>query len=359
MPIPQERDMGAISSSLADWLNSHEGIEDAQISNIEIPSASGFSNETLLADLKYKFEGESKEHGIVIRKKPSGGYAIFPEYNMALQYKCMQAVGKNSNVPVPEILWTDDTGDILGDPFFVMSRLYGKVPSDNPPFYGEGFVKDATPKQQKTLWTSSLQTLAEIAKIDWKRAGFEEFLGQKSFRDQLDYYKKYLEWAAEGRPQPTLEAALEYFYENDPSGDMETQLTWGDARPSNMMYGDDFKPIGVFDWEMAALGPAEIDFGWFLAMNRWQCHAANAEWLPGFSKREESIAIYEKALGRKVEHLDYFEAFGYFRFCVITIKIIAMQIAFGVMEEEVRAFERANPAVEMLAETLGMSKPEL
>ncbi len=365
MPIPQERNIEEISANLSQWLNSKPDVEGVEISGLDIPGASGFSNETLLGDIKYQLAGEQKEHGIVIRKRPSGGYAIFPEYNMAVQYRSMQEVAKHSPVPVPEILWTEDTGDVLGDPFFVMERLYGKVPSDNPPFYVEGFVKDATEEQQATLWNSSVETLAAIAAIDWEAAGFSEFLDQPQygalgFKQQLGYYKHYLEWGAEGRPQPTLEAALKYFIENDPTDSMEhsKQLNWGDARPSNMMYGDDFKPIGVFDWEMATIGPGEVDLGWYLAMNRWQSENEGAEWLPGFPQSEETVAIYEKAAGRKVEHIDYFEAFGYFRFCVIMIRIIAMQIFFGDMPEEMRVFERANPAVEMLAEKLGMPKPE-
>lgn len=357
MAIPQERNIEEISNNLAGWLNTQPDVGGAQVTGLDVPPTSGFSNETLLGELKYTIAGEPKEHGIVIRKRPSGGYAIFPEYNMALQHKSMQCVKAASSVPVPDILWTEDTGDVLGDPFFVMNRLYGRVPSDNPPFFQEGFVKDATPEERNTLWTSSIQTLADVAAIDWKKAGFADFLDQQSFKAQLDYYKKYLEWAAEGRPQPTLELALDYFYENDPSGNMASQLVWGDARPSNIMYDDNFKPIGVFDWEMAAIGPGEVDLGWFIGLTRWQSITANSEWLEGFPETSETVAIYEKAAGRKVENIDYFEAFGYFRFCVIMIRIIAMQIVYGEMTEEMRVFERANPAVDLLADKLGLPKP--
>ncbi len=353
-----------MSAKLAEWLDSHHGIEASQISEMDVPSGSGFSNETLLAKLAYTSGGEEKEEGIVIRMRPTN-YAIFPTYDMAVQYRSMQNVAALSDVPVAKVLWVEDTGDVLGQPFFVMNRLTGRVPSDNPPFFSEGFVKDATPEQQRTLWDSSVEILAKVGAIDWEAGEFREFLdmpefGKLGFEQQLGYYKHYLEWGAEGRPQPTLEAALEYFYENDPSKDMPVQLTWGDARPSNIMYDDDFKPLAVFDWEMAAVGPGEVDLGWYLSMTRWQSETSEgAEWLPGFPKdKAETVAIYEKAAGRKVEHLDYFEAWGHFRFCVIMIRIIAMQIEYGDLPEEARVFERANPAVSMLAEALGLPEPK-
>ena len=37
-------------------------------------------------------------------------------------------------------------------------------------------------------------------------------------------------------------------------------LSWGDARIGNVLYRD-FEPVAVLDWEMAALGPPELDVG--------------------------------------------------------------------------------------------------
>ena len=37
-------------------------------------------------------------------------------------------------------------------------------------------------------------------------------------------------------------------------------LSWGDSRIGNVMYRD-FAPVAVLDWEMAPLGPRELDLG--------------------------------------------------------------------------------------------------
>ncbi len=362
MPIPQARDEAGMKSSLANWLNTQPGVTDAEVLELDIPEASGFSNETLLGSLRWKdTDGVACEEGIVIRMRPTD-YAIFPEYNMAVQYRCLQTVGANSSVPVPKVKWVENSGEVLGQPFFIMERLFGRVPSDQPPYFQEGFVKDATPEQQRTLYVSSLEAMANLHNIDWRKAGFLEFLdqpqhGPAGFQQQLGYYRHYIEWASQGHPQPTVEAAMEWLTDNDPTADLEVVLNWGDARPSNMMYGDDFRPIGVFDWEMATLGPKEVDLGWFISMNEWQSRWNGFEWLPGFLSLDETVECYEKAAGKPVNDIHYFMVWGSLRFCVVMVQIVNMQIQYGAIPEEARSYQWNNPATHQLANYLGIDPP--
>jgi len=362
VPIPQARDEAKMKASLAEWLNTQPGISDAQVTELDIPDSSGFSNETLLGELKWhEPDGKEYSQGIVIRMRPTD-YAIFPEYNMAVQYRSLQSVRASSDVPVPEVYWVEDTGEVLGQPFFLMERLWGRVPSDNPPYFEAGFVKDATPDQQRALYTSSLETMAKIHAIDWRAAGFLEFLdqpkhGPTGFAQQLGYYRHYIDWASEGRPQPTVEAAMEWLTKNDPTAELELVVNWGDARPSNMMYGDDFRPIGVFDWEMATIGPKEVDLGWFISMNEWQSRWSGFDWLPGFLSEAETVECYERASGKTVNNIDYFKVWGSLRFCVVMIQIISMQIKYGAIPAEYRFLEYNNPATHQLASYLGIDPP--
>ena len=40
-------------------------------------------------------------------------------------------------------------------------------------------------------------------------------------------------------------------------------LAWGDSRIGNVLY-EDFRPVAVLDWEMATLGPRELDVAWII-----------------------------------------------------------------------------------------------
>jgi len=362
MAIPQDRDIEALKASLSEWMNTRPGVSGAEVTELVNPEASGFSNETLVCDAVYTLDGQIRDSGIVVRKRPTD-YAIFPFYDMSVQYRSMQNMAACGSVPVPEILWVEDTGEVLGEPFFIMGRLHGRVPSDNPPFFQEGWVFEATPEQQATLYNSSVDTLAAVAKTDWKANGFDFVerpdYGAPGFAQQLGYQRFYANWASEDRPKPLIDAALDWFDANDPSGSMPVELNWGDARPSNLMYGDDFKVMAVFDWEMADLGPGEVDLGWFLYMNRFLSEGAGIDWLPGFADREGTIARWEKAMGRKAEHVDFFEAWGCLRFCIILVAIVNMQVKFGAFDAEFGAeYELNNPSTQMLAQYLGLPAPE-
>ncbi|XGU18600.1 phosphotransferase [Rhodococcus sp. 3Y1] len=45
-------------------------------------------------------------------------------------------------------------------------------------------------------------------------------------------------------------------------------LCWGDSRIGNVIYRD-FEPAAVLDWEMATLGPRELDLGWMIFQHRF------------------------------------------------------------------------------------------
>ncbi len=362
MAIPQDRDVDALKASLSDWMNTRTGVSGAEVTRLVNPEASGFSNETLVCDAAWTADGRRHDSGIVVRKRPTN-YAIFPTYDMSVQYRSMQNMAACGAVPVPEVLWVEDTGAVLGEPFFVMERLHGRVPTDNPPFFQEGWVHEAAPDQQAVLYESSIDTLAAVSATDWRGAGFD-FLdlprfGSLGFARQLGYQRFYADWASEDRPKPLIDAALDWFDANDPTGSMPIELNWGDARPSNLMYGEDFRVMAVFDWEMADLGPGEVDLGWFLFMNRYLSEGAGVEWLPGFADRASTIARWEHKRGRPAEHMDYFEAWGCLRFSIIMVAIVNMQVKYGYLSAEDGAqYERVNPSTQMLAGYLGLPDPE-
>ena len=131
MAIPQDRDIEAIKASLSDWMNTRPGVSDAEVTELVNPEASGFSNETLVCDAVYTRDGQTRDSGIVVRKRPTD-YAIFPAYDMSVQYRSMQNMAACGSVPVPEVLWVEDTGDVLGEPFFIMDRLPRQGPLRQP-----------------------------------------------------------------------------------------------------------------------------------------------------------------------------------------------------------------------------------
>ncbi len=131
-------------------------------------------------------------------------------------------------------------------------------------------------------------------------------------------------------------------------------LNWGDARFGNVLY-EDFEPVCVLDWEMAAIGPAEVDLGWWWFMNRYYTEGTGVPPLPGFPSEADARAHYEAALGRPLRDMRFYEVLAGFRFGIIFIRAAALMRAAD--PDDGGTFERINPVTTMLAATLDLPDP--
>ena len=324
MALVVTRDFDATRAQLTAWLATKLPTDAAPtLSALEIPQGAGHSNETLLFDATWRDEGAARAQRFVARVRP-GGRAVFPEYDMELQVRCMQTLGAKTTIPVPRVLWFEPDPAILGQPFYVMERVDGVVPSDNPPFAVAGWLADATPADQERLWRNSVDVLARLHELDWRAIGLG-FLdrpryGASGFEQQLGYYAEYLPWAKAGREHPLLDDTFAWLRGRKPADVGPVVLNWGDARISNMMYRD-FAPVAVLDWEMACTGPAEVDVAWFWFLCWFLTGGLGIPNLPGFPDRDGTAAIYEEITGKPVRNMDYFEVWAAFRFGVVMVAI--------------------------------------
>lgn len=334
MPAQSHYDPEELRARLQDWFAAKlPRAEGLRLGEISAPGLTGFSSETMLVDGAWTEDGAPRTERWVIRSRPTE-HPVFPEYDLHAQFRCMQAVAAFSDVPVPRVRWWEPDPATIGEPFYVMDRVEGEVPSDNPPYTVMGFVADASPEQQRAMYDAEIALLAKLHAIDWRKAGLgfldrPEF-GPTGFAQQLGYYRHFLAWAGQGRPQPTIEAAFAYLESHVPEGRDEVVLNWGDARPSNILVRD-FVPVAVLDWEMATLGPPECDVAWFVYLNRFLSEGVGAPPLPGFRDGAETAALYEELSGRRLGDLHYYQVWAGLRFCVIFLRIIQRMEKQGVL----------------------------
>jgi aminoglycoside phosphotransferase (APT) family kinase protein len=314
----------------------------------------GFSNETLLLDLSYRQGGAQRAERLVIRVKPKA--QVFPEYDLRRQYTIMQLLAP-TDVPVPRVRWFEDADDVLGASFYVMDRIDGVVPPDHPSYHVAGCCVDMTPASRAALWWDGLDKLARVHRVDWRKLGLgflaRPDLGPTPLAQELEYHRRYLAWAAEGRPQPTTEAALAWLVAHQPA-DEPTVLSWGDARIGNMIFAGD-RCVAVLDWEMASLGSPEQDLGWWLFLDWHHSGGIGVAPLEGFPSREETVARYERLTGHAVRNLPYYEAFAAFRFAIVMIRIAHLACAAGLPIPD--DFATNNTATQGLARLLDLPPP--
>jgi aminoglycoside phosphotransferase (APT) family kinase protein len=354
MAIGDRRDLAETRAQLCEWFRARLPVADAiEVSDLQAPGM-GFSNETLLFDLSFRADGRRQVEPLVIRFKPE--QQVFPQYDLGLQYRVMQLLAP-AGIPVPRVRWQEADGAVLGAPFYVMDRIEGIVPPDQPSYHVADVCTALSPESRAAIWWDGLQTMARIHRLDWQAAGFG-FLdaphwGGTPLEQQLGYYAHFLRWATEAQPHPTCDPALQWLVRHQPRSE-PVGLCWGDARLGNMLFRDD-RCVAVLDWEMVTLGNPEQDLAWWLFLD-WH-HSAGLELprLQGFPGREDSIARYEELLGRRVEHFFYYEVFAAFRFAVIMIRIAQLAAAAGMPTPE--NFATNNICTRRLAELLDLPSP--
>ena len=341
-------DLEKTSIKIRSWLAGKLQSYDLVVSDFSMPGHGGMSHDTILCRARWSDKGVQQERGLVFRLAPVEGH-IRPEYDLEVEARIMRVLGDCTRIPVPQVLWFEADTRSLGCVFYVMALVEGRVPSDNPSFVMEGWLYDADAPQQAIAQKETIRMMADLHTLDWCKLGFG-FVGQHKYGavgldQEFGYWKNYLNWATRETPLPKLTRAFEYCLENRPVEDGPVCLNWGDARYGNIIFNDKFEIAAVLDWELAVLGPAELDLGWIIFL-----HETALMWLddlPGFMNREAIIEYYQQHAGREVKNIEFYEAWSGFKASLINARIIERDFHRGVQAD--LSQQEAHPVVMSLA----------
>lgn len=360
MPVAGQRDPDHTRAVLEPWLAAQlPRATGVRITDLVVPQATGFSNETFLFDARWELDGEVTEAELVLRSQPQV-YALFPEIDLlAQQYTTMRLLGEHSDVPVARMRWSEPSPAVLGQPFFVMDRLHGEVPGDNPPYTVEGFVLELEPAARRRLHRNGIEAMTRVGRVDWRAAGFgyldKTHHGPLGPDQRRNYFRHYWVWARGGAPHPVADPAWAWLEANWPDDGEHLELCWGDARPGNQMYVDG-EVVALFDWEMVSLGNAESDLGWWLFLQRFHTDGTGVPLPEGFLGRDETIAYWEELMGRPATHVDFYERLAGFHFTLVLMRLGQMTEELSP-ETAVPGFGVFNPVSMLTAELLGIPAP--
>ncbi len=335
-PRTSTRDRGELRERLERWLVRRFG--EAEVSALAGPATNGMSSETLLFDASWREGGARRSAALVGRVAPDpAAVPVFPTYDMERQFRVMQALGALAAVPIPRVLWCETDPAALGAPFLVMERIDGEVPPDILPYtFGQSWLAQGTPAQLEQLQEKSVGLLAALFRIDRPAERFA-FLaptkpGVTPLRRFAAELRGFYDWvAADGLRSPLLERCFAWLDAHWPQHEGPTLLSWGDARIGNILYRD-FAPVAALDWEMAALGPPELDVGWMITLHRFfddLTQQAGMPGLPGLLKRDDVAASYEKQTGYAPRDLDFYTLLAALRHGIVMFRISRRAAHFG------------------------------
>lgn len=340
------RDVTTLPSVLSNWLSTvMPGGIAPEITVESGVDSNGMSSETIMLTGRWDDNGEPKEQKWVARVAPTvDDVPVFSSYRLDHQFEVMRQVGELTDVPVPTVRWIDTTGEVLGTPFFLMDRVDGQVPPDVMPYtFGGNWFADAPLDRQRELQDSTVEVLAKLHAIPDAAERFAYLSevdppGDTALRRHFGWLKNWYEYAVPdiGR-SPLVERALTWLEDNFPEdvAASESVLTWGDSRIGNVLY-DNFRPAAVLDWEMATVGPRELDVSWIIFAHMVFQELAGMAGLPGLPDvmREEDVrATYRELTGAELGDLRWFYVYSGVIWCCVFMRTGARRVHFGETEK--------------------------
>lgn len=323
-PTPLLEDSEGTRQKLEAWLSDYRN-QTVRIPQINIPESTGMSNVTLLFDVEWDEGGQAQRESVVARLQPHTEKTVFPDYDLSLQYEVMDALGRHSDVPVPELRGLETDKQVVGVQFYLMKHTNGLIPTDMPPYNMDGWMMHNTDLQQREhLWRTAVDTMARFHRLDYRALGFSKLEQPDTtpLAQQLRYWRDYYAWALDGERHSTCEPALAWLEENQPAAE-PTALCWGDARLGNIIFSESLESVAaVLDWEMAVLGNPLQDIAWFNYMDSTFAEGLGMPRLEGLPAYDDTLAQWSETSGFATTHYNYYIIFAAMRYGLILSRIM-------------------------------------
>ncbi|HVW42625.1 MAG TPA: phosphotransferase family protein [Amycolatopsis sp.] len=356
-------DPAQLRAALVDWLPKLFAANGRTVTGLTVSPLSkprtGQSNETVLFNASWQEAGRSRETGLVLRRQPRANQ-MFLDADVVREGRLIQRLGQVSPIAVPAIYAIEPDPEPLGAPFFLMARIEGHVPAGTPSVHRDPWLQALTPRQRTRLLRNAITSLAGVHNVPVTQV--RTILDPQGTGGTLDAdvenLQRWYDWARRDRSFPILDRALRTIrdglgYEPD-----QTVLLWGDPRPGNMIFSEDLDVAAVLDWELAAIGPAGLDVGWWLMMDEFARRAAGGDTLAGFPTEDDVVAAYQADTGWVIDDLDFYRLVAAVKLAITLIPAADSLVARAILPEQTR-FAHDNVPTQVVARLLGIAEPGL
>jgi aminoglycoside phosphotransferase (APT) family kinase protein len=252
--------------------------------------------------------------GSWIVRRPPLGHVLATAHDMAREHRVITAMaGTDVPVPVTYALCTDP--EVIGAPFYVMSKV------DGTPYRTAAQLAPLGAERTRAIGNRMVGTLAALHRVDPAAVGLADFGRPEGFlarqvrrwRKQLDASRSR-ELAGADELHARLEASLPV--ESAPA------IVHGDFRLDNLLIDDDDRVAAVLDWEMATLGDPLTDVALLLVYQGVATISAgyavaDAGRAPGFPSAADMLSRYAEGSDRDLSTMGFYVALGYFKLAVI------------------------------------------
>ncbi|HEY6212247.1 MAG TPA: phosphotransferase family protein [Vicinamibacterales bacterium] len=258
---------------------------------------------------------------LVVRRPPVGPVAP-TAHDIAREFRWLTAI--HPVFPLaPRAYVLCEEIDVIGVPFYVMERRNGiVVRTDEPPAL-------QNPAARRRLSEALIDTLASLHAIDVEKAGLGAMGKPAGFveRQVKGWSDRWLR--SQTTALPEMDALAAWLRDHLPAAPSPPAVVHGDFKLDNVMLDehDVTRLIGVFDWEMCALGDPLVDLGIVLAYWSPTAPPSQRDALttvidrPGYFTKDEIVERYALKSARDLSGIRFYEVFAVFKIAVVIQQI--------------------------------------
>ncbi|WP_018620538.1 phosphotransferase family protein [Spirosoma luteum] len=279
----------------------------------------GFSN------LTYWLKTANREY--VLRRPPAGAN-IKGGHDMGREFRVLSLLKGHYN-KIPELVIYCGAPDVLGAPFYIMSRVNGIILRASM-----ASALNIAPERMRQLSEALVDNLVAIHALDIESTGLVQLGKPGGYvqRQVEGWSKRYRD--AETDDIPAMNRVGEWLHQNYPA-EQAPGFLHNDYKYDNVLLASDPETgeptceiTGVLDWEMATVGDPLMDLGatlayWSEATDSPAYRNFNLTWLPGNLTRQEVVDRYAERSGRDLSGILFYYVFGLYKNAVIAQQIYA------------------------------------
>jgi len=250
----------------------------------------------------------------VLRKRPEGALSR-SAHQVDREFRVLRAL-QDSGVPVPRVVCLCEDSSVLGEIFYVMAHVPGRVFAD-PAMPGCGSA------ERSAVWDGMNAVLARLHAVDYTALGLADYGRAEGYvARQLD------RWLAQYRAARTDEIVemekLGAWLQSHVPRETRSALVHGDYRLGNLIVTPHAPEIAaVLDWEMSTLGDPLCDLAynalcWHLQELPIGLQGADPAAL-GIPLEADYVEAYRRRAGlAEIAHWTFYVALSIFKIAAIS-----------------------------------------